>query len=174
MESTKGQERPERRREDEPAGIVRCPFCHDGIDVDAHAWVVCHRCLARHHPGCWDEAVGCATCGDRRRLATAKKEPAPRRRSVSLALAGVLGVGFGLGALAAATLGRGAEPAAERSSQVAARPLPAFVRERVEFIVSEGRLDDALAYLDRQEQTWPGAERELDELRRGVERLRGD
>ena len=43
------------------ASPVRCPFCHDGVDV-AETWVACGVCLARHHADCWEERSACASC----------------------------------------------------------------------------------------------------------------
>jgi hypothetical protein len=41
---------------------LRCPFCHDALDM-AGARRACGRCAASHHPECWGEGGGCATCG---------------------------------------------------------------------------------------------------------------
>lgn len=41
---------------------TRCPYCHEGVAVEAEAWVACERCLARHHRACWDEGQRCAAC----------------------------------------------------------------------------------------------------------------
>ncbi len=42
---------------------TRCPYCHEHVEVETEAWVVCRSCLARHHQGCWQSDAGCATCG---------------------------------------------------------------------------------------------------------------
>jgi hypothetical protein len=44
-------------------GPTRCPFCHEGVEVEREAWVACEKCLARHHLACWDEGKRCAACG---------------------------------------------------------------------------------------------------------------
>lgn len=44
----------------QPASRTTCPFCRD--DVAEGEGVVCARCLARQHEGCWDEGGACATC----------------------------------------------------------------------------------------------------------------
>ncbi|MEZ6189436.1 MAG: hypothetical protein R3F62_31100 [Planctomycetota bacterium] len=50
-------------------GLNRCPYCHDGIEIEAEGWLACGRCLSRHHPGCWSEGEGCASCGHESSLA---------------------------------------------------------------------------------------------------------
>jgi hypothetical protein len=45
------------------ASPLRCPFCHDGVDVEQDSWRACEKCLARHHGTCWDEAGRCSACG---------------------------------------------------------------------------------------------------------------
>ncbi|RMG08470.1 MAG: hypothetical protein D6731_21925 [Planctomycetota bacterium] len=47
---------------------LRCPYCHDEVDVDGEAWLACAACLARHHEVCWTEARGCASCGEEQAL----------------------------------------------------------------------------------------------------------
>jgi hypothetical protein len=42
---------------------TRCPYCHEHVEVEREAWVVCRSCLARHHQGCWQGDAECATCG---------------------------------------------------------------------------------------------------------------
>jgi hypothetical protein len=42
-------------------GATRCPYCHEECVASADA-CACGECLARHHPGCWDEGGGCGTC----------------------------------------------------------------------------------------------------------------
>lgn len=48
---------------------VRCPFCHEGVDVGTDDWVACAGCLARHHADCWGEATRCGACGGTESLA---------------------------------------------------------------------------------------------------------
>jgi hypothetical protein len=43
-------------------GLLRCPFCHDDVNVAAGDWLACKQCLARHHAPCWTESGGCASC----------------------------------------------------------------------------------------------------------------
>ena len=43
---------------------LRCPFCHEGVEVDSDEWVACTGCLARHHDACWGESGACAACGE--------------------------------------------------------------------------------------------------------------
>lgn len=50
------------------ASPIRCPFCHEGIDLADEAWVACAGCVARHHHACWDEAGRCGSCGGGERL----------------------------------------------------------------------------------------------------------
>jgi len=71
------------------ASPVRCPFCHDGIDVAGEAWVACAGCVARHHAECWDEAGRCGVCRGGERLTREGAAPAApaaggRRRIVRL------------------------------------------------------------------------------------------
>lgn len=55
-------------------GSTRCPYCHAACAADADAQV-CADCLSRHHPGCWEEASGCASCRGRRSLGLRQEEP---------------------------------------------------------------------------------------------------
>lgn len=48
---------------------VRCPFCHEGVDVATDEWVACAGCLARHHGECWAEGTKCGACGGAESLA---------------------------------------------------------------------------------------------------------
>jgi hypothetical protein len=41
---------------------VRCPFCHESVDVGQDDWVACAGCLARHHGECWTEGGRCGAC----------------------------------------------------------------------------------------------------------------
>lgn len=41
---------------------LRCPFCHESVDVEAGDVVVCEGCLARHHGACWAESGACSAC----------------------------------------------------------------------------------------------------------------
>ena len=58
------------------ASPVRCPFCHDDLELGA-AWVACGACLARHHPDCWEETSSCASC-------KASVPLAPTRRTIRI------------------------------------------------------------------------------------------
>lgn len=49
-----------------PRGGRRCPFCHDALPK-FEATQDCPSCRAAHHPACWDEGDGCATCRTARR-----------------------------------------------------------------------------------------------------------
>lgn len=60
----------------------RCPYCHDAIEP-AHA-TRCATCDAAHHPDCWGEARGCATCGFRQPLPQDAPLEDPRPLAVSL------------------------------------------------------------------------------------------
>jgi hypothetical protein len=53
------------------ASPTRCPYCHEGIQIDAEAWVACSGCLGRHHRDCWDEGGKCAGCGETEALSRA-------------------------------------------------------------------------------------------------------
>ncbi|MCA8924198.1 MAG: hypothetical protein KDD82_20480 [Planctomycetes bacterium] len=53
-------------RDDVRVAAHRCPYCRD--DVASTEGVVCRECLTRHHPGCWDEAGRCSSCGSGVRL----------------------------------------------------------------------------------------------------------
>lgn len=53
----------------------RCPYCHDALPRVA-VTTDCPRCAAAHHPACWDEADGCASCGTA--LRDTGEAPAPR------------------------------------------------------------------------------------------------
>lgn len=46
---------------------TRCPFCHEHA---AFEFVVCRRCLAKHHGECWLEHGTCASCGEARCIAS--------------------------------------------------------------------------------------------------------
>ena len=79
MQRARPPEPPEREPEPEiklEASPVRCPFCHDGIDVGGEAWVACAGCLARHHDACWGESGACGSCGHRERLTRDGAAPA--------------------------------------------------------------------------------------------------
>ena len=39
----------------------RCPFCHDALPKFERT-TDCPSCRAAHHPACWDEGDGCASC----------------------------------------------------------------------------------------------------------------
>lgn len=41
---------------------LRCPYCHEGVEVERDEWVACQSCLGRHHASCWDETGTCASC----------------------------------------------------------------------------------------------------------------
>jgi hypothetical protein len=73
--------------------MMRCPFCHGGID-DLAEGVRCAKCQAPHHLACWTEYGKCSVfgCGSTAhktltRLGTAHVVIAAGRRSVSGALA---------------------------------------------------------------------------------------
>jgi len=52
-------------------------FCHDGIDGEDPAAIVCAGCLSRHHGACWREGDRrCATCGGQRALKRAEPDVA--------------------------------------------------------------------------------------------------
>lgn len=80
---------PEREREPERDDVrvdgspVRCPFCHEGVDVATEEWVACAGCLARHHGDCWGEGGRCGACKGTEALkrdapvASAPPAPAP-------------------------------------------------------------------------------------------------
>jgi len=72
---------------------TRCPFCHEGIDLEADAWLACSDCLARHHNDCWAELGSCASCRGAGRLeregaglAQPEEEDAQRGRGAIIAL----------------------------------------------------------------------------------------
>ncbi|RMG07990.1 MAG: hypothetical protein D6731_22645 [Planctomycetota bacterium] len=54
---------------------LRCPFCHEGVELDREEWVVCAGCLGRHHRSCWSESAGCAACEETRALRPAEAPP---------------------------------------------------------------------------------------------------
>ncbi|MGE0709429.1 MAG: hypothetical protein AB7N76_33895 [Planctomycetota bacterium] len=64
-----GVEEPELVKVRGRGAPLRCPFCHEDVDHERERWVACRGCLARHHTACWDEAQGCAECGETRSLA---------------------------------------------------------------------------------------------------------
>lgn len=53
----------------------RCPYCHDALPKMALT-TDCPRCAAAHHPACWGEADGCASC--RTALRDTGEAPVPR------------------------------------------------------------------------------------------------
>ena len=55
-------------------GDLRCPYCHDGIDLDALALATCPQCDTVHHAACLDEAGGCVVFGCRGRRPRAERE----------------------------------------------------------------------------------------------------
>lgn len=57
----------------------RCPHCHAGVETVWEQQVVCGRCLARHHAGCWPAGEVCRACGETERLVS-EPRPAERRR----------------------------------------------------------------------------------------------
>lgn len=81
------QTRPDPPREREPEvhvghSPVRCPFCHEDVQVEGEAWVACAGCLARHHAECWSETARCGACKGTQSLAKSgppvTTSPAPR------------------------------------------------------------------------------------------------
>ncbi|MCA8924113.1 MAG: hypothetical protein KDD82_20045 [Planctomycetes bacterium] len=52
---------------------LRCPFCHEAVDLEGDRWLACAACLARHHTDCWDDHGACSTCS-----ATQVLEPTER------------------------------------------------------------------------------------------------
>ena len=88
-----------------PSSLVRCPYCHTGVDLERETWVACAACLARHHAACWGEGGACGTCGERRPLAS---RPAAPRRLPRLVLVGAAGLAAVLGGVTVLALdGRG-------------------------------------------------------------------
>lgn len=67
-------EAPPTERDDVHLAANRCPFCHD--DARHSPSAACERCLARHHPACWDEAGRCSSCGHT--IALERREPHAR------------------------------------------------------------------------------------------------
>lgn len=65
--SEKERPRPDPISQRPRAGATRCPYCHEECAASAEA-CACGECLARHHPGCWDEGGGCGTCRSTLRL----------------------------------------------------------------------------------------------------------
>lgn len=57
--------------------LLRCPYCHDALQVAGGGWVACGACLARHHAPCWGEARRCASCSSRSALVRARSPAAP-------------------------------------------------------------------------------------------------
>jgi hypothetical protein len=60
-----------------PRSLLRCPFCHGDVRVEARDWVACRDCLARHHEACWRESGRCATCGREELLETRAAPSSP-------------------------------------------------------------------------------------------------
>lgn len=58
-----------------PGSLVRCPFCHADVDVDAGGWRACTRCLARHHDACFRDAGRCGGCGHGEAFVQGRREP---------------------------------------------------------------------------------------------------
>lgn len=57
---------------------LRCPFCHEDVEVETQEWVACQACLGRHHASCWSEAGACASCQETAVLKSEEVEiPAP-------------------------------------------------------------------------------------------------
>ncbi len=59
---------------------VRCPWCHEDIEVSERDWVACRECLARHHEHCWAEVAVCSCCGGAETLAPRARSTAPPAR----------------------------------------------------------------------------------------------
>lgn len=150
-------------------GLSRCPFCHDAIGLETTEWVACQRCLARHHDGCWDEAAGCAACGATRALA--KQALPSRRRSLSVPAAVLVGAMVGLAAgafagLRARTVAR-AEPApAAVVPDASPYRVPDHVLERLDFLMNEGRYEDAERWIEHQARQRPEVAAALRDLLR--------
>lgn len=60
------------------ASPVRCPFCHESVDLGQDDWVACAGCLARHHGDCWSEGGRCGACKATESLARTTSASAPR------------------------------------------------------------------------------------------------
>lgn len=72
------------------ACFARCPYCHDGIELEGEAWLCCALCLARHHRECWREHGLCASCDNPQALThvpraerSVWRAPATRRELVA-------------------------------------------------------------------------------------------
>lgn len=74
-------------------GLLRCPYCHAGLDLSRERWVACAACLARHHRECFSAHEACGTCGESEALDRAARLDVP-----GLVLAALVGVGLGLAA----------------------------------------------------------------------------
>ncbi len=61
-------------------GPLRCPFCHDRIDLNGQ-WVACSRCLARHHDECWEDGRKCGACGGTSALVPEERRQERRQSS---------------------------------------------------------------------------------------------
>jgi hypothetical protein len=84
-------------RDDVVVVTSRCPFCHEGVDPAAAAWVACSACLGRHHAACWGEAGRCAACGTTTHLQPPGARGSAAARTVWLVLSGGLLLMLGLG-----------------------------------------------------------------------------
>lgn len=145
-------------------GALRCPFCHDAVDVDAAvAWVACERCLARHHEPCWHEAGRCGGCAHEVALAgrLGPASGAPPRSAAALRIALAAGL---IAALVLMAGGVVAYVGLRRSAQEAALLDEARVRARVGVEADQRRAREA------EQRRALEAERELAgrELRRAV------
>lgn len=160
--------------------LGRCPFCHDGVDVEQGAWVACQRCLARHHTGCWAEGGRCAACGGARAL---DRRAGPRSAVVALLLGLVAGVGLARAPyerLAPEAVDAPTAPVArvERATtSVGARTndepyVPAWVWERLAFLANEGRFADGEALIDDVLRRYPSARPLAPELHDALDRRR--
>jgi hypothetical protein len=138
------------------AGGLRCPFCHDDVNIDATVpWVACEKCLARHHEACWGEAGRCGGCAHdvalAGRLRTGARSSGEPPRSLA-ALWALLAVGLltvvvivvgGLVTYARARSRAAAFVAAERAGAEEQRVRAEHARRRAELEAATSELEAA-------------------------------
>lgn len=138
------------------AGGLRCPFCHDDVNIDATVpWVACEKCLARHHEACWGEAGRCGGCAHdvalagRLRAGSRSAEEPPRSLAALWALlaVGLLTVAVivagGLVTYARARSRSAAFVAAERAGAEEQRVRAEHARRRAELEAATSELEAA-------------------------------
>lgn len=62
------------------SNFIRCPYCHDNVNLESDDWVACQQCLARHHSECWTSECSACHCPDHLQPGRGSSESKERER----------------------------------------------------------------------------------------------